>query len=64
MKKGMILDIVLLVLWILVGIWVLITGPTRVGYACVWICLIFEYIYKMLRDYYEDNNNDGSGLPA
>ena len=37
----------LFILWLILGIVTLISGSiTRITYACVWVCLLMEYLAK------------------
>ena len=39
----------LFILWLVLGIATLITGSiSRVTYACVWLCLLMEYLAKII----------------
>lgn len=46
-------DLIMLALWLAIGTLVLIVGPNRITYACVWGVLIFQYITKLCGDYTE-----------
>lgn len=56
-----ILDSILLVGWIAIGITVLIGGTDRLSYACVWVCLLAELGLRLLKDFYDDDNDDKLG---
>ena len=45
----------LFVFWIILGIVILIAGPTRITYGCVWLCFLAEFGFRI----YNDKKNKG-----
>ena len=56
------LDKILFVLWIFLGIAVLISGPTRIAYGCVWLCFLAELGLRIYEKHKKENNNDSSRI--
>lgn len=50
MNKIFVCDLIMTILWIILGIGTIIVGPTRLTYGCVWIVLVFKYIYDLIED--------------
>lgn len=50
MNKIFIYDLVMTILWIILGIATIIIGPTRIAYACVLVVLVFKYICDLIED--------------
>lgn len=58
------LDIFLLIAWVVVGMYCLFTEVTKFGYACLLVCFIVAMIFKLLKDDYDDNDNNDKPLAA
>lgn len=49
------------ILWVILGVWALLTGPTKLAYAALWVFYLFEIIMSIYdkecnntREYDED----------
>lgn len=59
MKNVMrILDIVLLVCWIIIGTINIFTEVSKFSYVCLLICFICEVAIKIIKNDYDDTNNN------
>ena len=52
------LDIILLVCWIVMGAINLFTEVSKFSYVCLLICFICEVAIKILKNDYDDTNNN------
>lgn len=55
-------DLTLIFLWIIAGISTLISGPTRLSYALIWICLLFELTLKYFKEKSDEDDDDTPGI--
>lgn len=54
------LDIILLVCWIITGTINIFTEVSKFSYACLLICFICEVAIKIIKNDYDDTNNNRS----
>ena len=55
-----IFDIGMLIGWSIIGIICLVTEhkPTKMEYACIWVCYLTELGIKVFTNRYDDNDNN------
>lgn len=53
-----ILDIVLLVCWIIIGTINIFTEVSKFSYVCLLICFVCEVAIKIIKNDYDDTNNN------
>ena len=52
------LDIILLICWIIVGVINIFTEVSKFSYVCLLICFICEVAMKIIKNDYDDTNNN------
>ena len=59
-----IFDIGMLIGWSIIGIICLVTEhkPTKMEYACIWVCYLTELGIKVFTNRYDDNDNNRNNI--